>query len=253
VRYRLVPPRRGAPPTRASTVTVYARAERDAVLAIEVDGALADTWQLARSAGDAKRVVAVPDERHTVRVRVKRGRARVFGAAFERGRGVVWDGMGVIGARAARWRKADAGHLATQHEQRPVDLLVLQYGGNSRLDRLSRGRYKERYAEVIARMRADDPQRPCLLVGPSDHAAKGSRRESDPNTVRINGWQRELADEVGCAFFDTIAFMGGEGSVHRWHKRGWVAPDRAHLTARGNRRLGEGLLRALYRGLAGVR
>ena len=65
--------------------------------------------------------------------------------------------------------------------------------------------------------------------------------------------QREAAIEEGCAFFDTVAAMGGYGSAGRWRKKRppLIEGDYAHLTRFGNRVLGARLYRALVAGFAG--
>ncbi|MEO1270318.1 MAG: hypothetical protein AAFX99_19690, partial [Myxococcota bacterium] len=55
-----------------------------------------------------------------------------------------------------------------------------------------------------------------------------------PSLVAV---EREVAMEMGCAFWDTFSAMGGAGSIDRWAReeppRG--GPDRVHLTVEGYR------------------
>lgn len=192
-----------------------------------------------------------PDGPHKLRVRVKKGMVRFYGVAVERDKGLVYDSLGVVGARASRWGNVNAAHISAQIKHRGTDLLVVNYGGNARDDKVTQQRYSERFVRALSRLRlkADEP---CLILGPSDHGKrKGGKIISDPNTLRIAGWQRQIALDQGCAFYDTIGAMGGEGSMGRWVKDGLGWSDYAHLTPKGMRALGQALYAAHLHGLKG--
>jgi len=61
--------------------------------------------------------------------------------------------------------------------------------------------------------------------------------------------QRDAAFEQGCAFFDSVAAMGGPGSLKQWrtHRPPWAEPDLKHLNARGRDRMGAMMFDALMR------
>jgi lysophospholipase L1-like esterase len=52
---------------------------------------------------------------------------------------------------------------------------------------------------------------------------------------RLVAYQRRIAAETGCAFFDTFIAMGGEGTVARWYgaKPKLMGGDFTHPTAQG--------------------
>jgi lysophospholipase L1-like esterase len=60
--------------------------------------------------------------------------------------------------------------------------------------------------------------------------------------------QRDLAFRHGCAFFDTVKFMGGRLSMLKWVEADLARDDYIHFSARGYRRLGEVLLDGLLDG-----
>jgi hypothetical protein len=62
--------------------------------------------------------------------------------------------------------------------------------------------------------------------------------------------QRRISEELGCGFFDLVAFMGGPLSMVDWveHQPRYGAPDHIHYTRRGYARLGEALHYALMYG-----
>ncbi len=67
---------------------------------------------------------------------------------------------------------------------------------------------------------------------------------------KIVAAQREVAEQAGCAFFDTFSAMGGEGAMGRWYKSkprlGWG--DYRHATPAGYEVVGNMIYKALMAG-----
>jgi len=238
---------------RATRFTLYYRSQGRAVVSAALDRAAAAALTVRDAPGvDGEQSWAVADGPHTMNWRVQSGRVRLFGGAVERERGIVYDSLGEVGARGTRWLQADADHLRDQMKRRAPDLLILNYGGNERSDKVSEARYLERMGKVLGNLRAGHPGGACLVLGPGDHGVKqGGRIVSDPDIIRINGWQRTLARQQGCGFFDARELMGGDGSMARWVKNGLGWSDYSHFTVRGEQAMGLGIYRALLVGLRG--
>ena len=168
------------------------------------------------------------------------GLVQVYGVVLERaGPGVVLDALGIVGLRARRWTKhADAAHVRGQIAARRPDLLVLNFGGNERVDPgLSEARHADEIAAVAAVLRAGHPGAACLIVGPIAHGQDGTTR-LDPALETIYAGQRAAAERAGCAFFDTTAAMGGAEAVSSFRQRKLLGRDLAHLNPAGHRELG---------------
>lgn len=192
-----------------------------------------EVWRWTAPAGGVKKV----------RVRAAgKGETVLYGVALERGdNGVTLDAFGLLGMRARRWLNADAAHLAGQIAQRAPDLLVLNFGGNERVDGdLSVAKHLEDMRAVIAVFKAGAPGAACLLVGPIAHGetVKG-RVVVDPDLATIYAAQRKAAAEAGCAFFDTVAAMGGDGAIAAFRKKKLIGGDLSHLNGRGHKVVGE--------------
>jgi len=191
---------------------------------------------------DAYHVIPVPDGRHHLAFWPGGGgQVRVYGVVMERDvPGVVYDSLGIVGARAARLLNAHPEHLARQVEHRRPDLIALGFGGNSVADDFKGfGGYKRRLRKVVQRVRAGRPEASCILLAPLDHGKRGrhSVEGSHPNVVEIVAAQREVAADTGCAFFDSFSAMGGPGSMLRWYKSTprLASGDLVHATPRGYR------------------
>ncbi|MET0391362.1 MAG: GDSL-type esterase/lipase family protein [Polyangiales bacterium] len=205
---------------------------------------------------DAWEQVKVPDGSHSLSIQA-RGEIRMYGVTLERDvPGVVYDALGLVGARAERLLGADPQHIAAQIAHRDPALLVLGFGGNEAgNDALDMRRYGQKLADVIKLMRAGKPTTmSCLLFGPLDQGERNPRGDvvtlrSLPGIVDV---QRRVAAEQGCAFFDTYKGMGGQGAVGRWYRARprLFSPDFRHATPAGYALIGDMYYRALLKGFA---
>ena len=235
----------------ASSFELFYRSIGPATVAVTADGKRLADLVTQPGTGDGYHLLRFEDGPHRVRVRVRRGKVRLFGMAVERDKGLVYDCLGVVGARASRWLNVRAKHLHGQLKHRKTELLVLNYGGNSRNDKTSKTKYTKRFRKVIDRLRPNK-QEACLVIGPTDHGKrKGGKIISDKATKRLITWQREAALASDCAFLDARAIMGGEGSMGRWVKKGLGWHDFAHFTPKGMRTMGTAIYAAYLHGLRG--
>lgn len=235
----------------ASQLHLYYRSQGKASMSVRVDGKALDKLDVTEPAGtEAVKVWNPAEGKHTSTFRVTGGRMRIHGVALERERGLVYDSLGEVGARGIRWTQADATAMNQTMALRRPDLLILNYGGNERQDKLSQDSYTAKMSEVVELFKAGRSDVACILMAPSDHGIKkGGKIVSDPAVVRIIGWQRKVAKDVGCLFFDTRAAMGGEGAMGRWVRDGLGWSDYSHFTAQGERAMGQIIYRALLEGL----
>ncbi len=193
----------------------------------------------AEQSADRVWEVPLPAPAREVRLRAAGGGwSGVYGVALERkGPGVVLDALGVLGLRARRWLNADADHLEAQVALRSPDLLVLNFGGNERVDPgLTAAAHQQEILEALGRFRAGKPAAACLIIGPIAHGKGGARL--DPALAKIYEGQRAAARAAGCGFMDTVALMGGPGAVADFRDRGMLGGDLAHLNGKGHREVG---------------
>ncbi|TNF38194.1 MAG: hypothetical protein EP329_01135 [Deltaproteobacteria bacterium] len=179
----------------------------------------------------------------SVRVRAGgNGQTVAYGVALERGdNGVTIDALGLLGMRARRWMNADADHMKAQVEARQPDLLVLNFGGNERVDPgLSADKHKDDIVATMKHLRAGAPDAACLIVGPIAHGVKvRGKVVLDPDLKTVYEGQRAAADALDCAFFDTIAAMGGDDAVEIFRKQKRLGGDLSHLNGKGHRAVGD--------------
>ena len=206
---------------------------------------------------DAWHVVEVPDGEHRLELRtIGGGESRLFGMVLEReGPGVVYDSLGMVGARARRMLGIDPAHFRSQHAHRQTNLIVLAFGGNDADDqRRTAEQFEDDFRRVARLVRRARPEAACLLMAPLDQARRGERGgiETMDRVPIIVEAQRRAAAAEGCAFFDTFAAMGGEGSMRRWYRsRPRLSfGDFRHATPAGYRVIGNMLYKALLKGFS---
>jgi lysophospholipase L1-like esterase len=199
-------------------------------------------------------LVAAPGIPHTIELRtLAPGLVRVFGVVAERDRaGVVYDALGVNGARASRPLAWDWPLFTDQMARRDPDLIVIAYGTNEVSDAdLDFGEYRRNFAALLHRLREAAPRASLLVIAPPDRAARSGRRwrtiQALPELVKI---QRQAALAAGAAFWDLFQAMGGPGAINRWAAQAppLAQADRVHLTRDGYRLVADALYHELLRG-----
>ncbi len=187
----------------------------------------------------------LPEGTTQVRVRAGgKGLTRVYGVALESKKpGVVVDTLGLLGMRARRWLRADAAHQKRVVAARAPTLLVLNYGGNERVDHdLSVDGHAKDLVALTNLFRAGAPSAACLIVGPIAHGQRrGGKVRLDPRLETVYAAQRKAAKEAGCGFVDTVALMGGDDAIANYRKQKLIGKDLAHLNREGHVELGNAM------------
>ena len=175
----------------------------------------------------------------------------IYGIVTEFDQGMTWETTAVVGIASGSLRQFNADHLAAQTRMRSPHLIVLMLGGNETTHgglASPDGRlYREGYLNALNTVRRGAPQAACLIMAPLDQAFQGEdgRVRSKPVMGKMVQVQREAAHEAGCAFWDSWAFMGGQGAFARWLSQGMAWTDLVHLTEKGLARVGDALAEAL--------
>lgn len=226
-----------------AVVEVYYQAvPKGGVIQLFIDGAAKSSYTKDTEAASTQDLVwrqVLDQPAKSVKVRAGgEGVVKVYGVSLGQGSGVQLDAIGILGMRARRWTNADAGHLKGQVAARAPGLIVLNFGGNERVDEsLSVKSHTDDMTKALAALKAGAPKAACLIVGPLAHGEAGGTK-LDPNLETIYEAQKKVAAAQGCAFFDTLAVMGGAKGLKTWASKGWISGDMAHLTPKGHDKLG---------------
>lgn len=224
---------------------------------VEVDGDYRGKL-ITRSAEkkDAYTVINVPDGRHELEIKALQKNTRLYGVILERqGPGVVYDALGINGIGLGYYLKIDRAHWMAQLRHRNPNLIVLGFGQNEARfgDQLNEQNYRNDVTQLVTTIKEALPHTSILLFSPIDQAIKqGTQIITRPAIPRIVQIHKELAAELGIAYWNIFEAMGGEGAMVRWHNANprLGAGDFAHPTAEGGEVLGNKFYYALMQGFA---
>lgn len=204
-----------------------------------------------KETGPGFHAFTLPEDEHTIEIKPRgNGEVRLFGMTVEREQsGVVVDTLGIGGTRAANWLEWDERVWGEAVRRRAPDLVTLFYGTNEATDaHQDIATYESDLRAVLEKLGRVAPQAACLLMGPGDFPRhSGETWVARPRVSEIVHVQRRVAREMGCGFWDTRAFMGGELSMVKWARaRPTMARgDHIHFTRRGYTRIGMGVVDAI--------
>jgi lysophospholipase L1-like esterase len=178
----------------------------------------------------------------------------VYGVVLEGASGITWETTAVVGIASGSIRQFNAEHLAEQTRTRRPDLVVVMLGGNDAGNGgilSGEGKvYREGFMRAVGVLRQGAPQAACLIMSPLDQGTLGDdgRIYSKRTMSRMVALQRQASHEMGCAFWSSWDFMGGQNAFARWLEQGLAWTDLMHLTEKGLNRVGQGLSDALLQG-----
>jgi lysophospholipase L1-like esterase len=198
--------------------------------------------------------IEVPDGDAKFVVRsLGKGDNKVFGVALERNqRGVTYDALGALGARAKLWDPMNAEHWKEQMALRKPALIVIQFGTNESEDGgVNVPEYEKTLGGLIDKLREAAPNASILVAAPLDRAVRSNGElKSDRTLVKIVGIQERVAQEKKVAFWNAWKAMGGEGAMGKWlnAKPQLCSGDLTHPTPAGAEVLGDLFYKALTSG-----
>lgn len=175
----------------------------------------------------------------------------VYGAVIEGVQGITWETTAVVGVASGSVRQFNPSHLAEQTAARRPELIVIMLGGNETghpgLFSPDGAAYKNGFSSAVRTLKQGAPQAACLIMSPLDQGVLADNgqiysRKTMPQMVKF---QREVSQELGCAFWDSWQFMGGSNSFSRWLQQGLAWTDLVHLTDKGLTKIGNGFGDAL--------
>jgi lysophospholipase L1-like esterase len=222
-----------------------------------VDGEVAASIDShADTAGSGFVAVDVDDGAHEIEIKVTRGRLDAFGITMERASGVVVDSMGIVSNTAKNMGEIKPSHWREQIAHRDADLMMVLLGTNESqwvAGPKALKEYQKQWQKILASLRQGNPDGTCLVLGTLDAGAlvDGKKFVGRPNIDGMLKVERAAAKAEGCAFWDSRAFMGGKDSARAWRKQKLMSGDFAHLTKKGGKVLGAGIVDAIEAGYDG--
>ena len=176
-----------------------------------------------------------------------------YGLAMDGKQGVIVDNFSLRGSSGLSLRSIPAKMLEEFNEQRPYDLIILQYGLNIATQR---GRNYDNYQKgmltAIEHLKECFPQSGFLLlsVGDRDYKTETGELHTMPGVKNLVRYQQNIAAESSIAFWNMFQAMGGERSMAKLvhDKPSKANYDYTHINFRGGKYLAGLLYESLIYG-----
>lgn len=165
-----------------------------------------------------------------------------YGLAMDGKKGIILDNFSLRGSSGLSLRGISPEMLKQFNNQRPYDLIILEYGLNIATER---GRNYDNYQRglmtAIKHLKTCFPQAGLLLlsVGDRDYKTENGDLRTMPGVKNLIRYQQNMAAESNIAFWNMFEAMGGEGSMAKMvHAKPTMANyDYTHINFRGGKHL----------------
>lgn len=176
-----------------------------------------------------------------------------YGLAMDGTSGIVLDNFSLRGSSGLTLRSVPVWMMREFNEQRPYDLIILQFGLNVATER---GRNYDGYIAgmqtTLQHLKSAFPQAAMLVVsvGDRDYKTEDGDLRTMPGIKNLVRYQQNLAADEAVAFWNMFEAMGGEGSMAEMvHSKPSLANyDYTHTNFRGGKHLAGLLYEALMYG-----
>ena len=163
-----------------------------------------------------------------------------YGMAMDGTQGIIVDNFSLRGSSGLSLRTIPASIIKEFNEQRPYDLVILQYGLNVATQRgYNYDNYQKGLLTAIEHLKECFPQAGFLLlsVGDRDYKTDTGELRTMPGVKNLIRYQQNIAAESGIAFWNMFEAMGGEGSMAKLvHAKPSMANyDYTHINFRGGK------------------
>ena len=215
----------------------YLRQPGGGQVQLTADGEPAGTFSTDGDTGPGHYELTLPPGSHQLVLRTLNfAPVRLFGWTFDNRQGVTFETLGINGSQAHVILSWDEQLWADELTRRAPALVIVAYGTNEANSHLwTADQYRADLTALIDRIKRAAPSASILMIGPPDCG----RLKPLLHLSEVIDTQREVAAQVGAAFWDWRQHMGGPGIVKRWVTAGLAQTDYIHLTSEGYRMLGQ--------------
>ncbi|HNI25350.1 MAG TPA: MBOAT family O-acyltransferase, partial [Leptospiraceae bacterium] len=133
-------------------------------------------------------------------------------------------------------------------------LVIFQFGVNESQNLWQSSTRDEKYyktwvKKTVQRYKKELPDTDILIISPMERIRKNEYGVyiTMPEMMKIRKIHREIAEEDGIAFFDSLNAFGGTGKSRELFDKGIIQEDRTHMTRQGSEYFADLLYDEIYR------
>lgn len=175
-----------------------------------------------------------------------------YAFSFEGDYGVNVDNIGLRGSSGTLFKRLDNEQLAGFMKSQPIELIILQYGGNT-VPYITSEEKAEKYgrwfkSQITYLMRIN-PKAAFIIIGPSDMATKiDGNYMTYPYLESVRDALKAAAFETGAGYWDIYEVMGGKNSMISWveAEKPLAGKDYVHFNHLGTRKISELFMKAFW-------
>ena len=172
-----------------------------------------------------------------LKFKILSGSVAIAGLSHESLQGVVVDQIGRNGAELRWMNQWSTDNWSRLFRERPVDIVVLAFGTNESVDRVSTQSYSQVIDAVVGKLQLASPGLPIVLIS-TPAFAKGSRSSClsyRPLSINQILQAQVLATrrQSGVRTWNWAQAMGGLCSVSSWAQQGLMGSDWIHFSRKG--------------------
>ena len=177
--------------------------------------------------------------------------SRFYGVALDGKTGITLDNYSMRASNGWLLKDIPQETLKAFQQQRPYDLIVLQYGLNvANHKQVDYGWYVKRMKQSIQHLQEAFPGVSILLVSVGDRDEKGA--DGQYHTMRgiqeLVQFQRKMASDTHIAIWNLYEAMGGDGSLAAMVEKHQANLDYTHINFSGGKKLARLLYDVLMNG-----
>lgn len=161
----------------------------------------------------------------------------ILGISMEGDVGVQVDNIAMRGSSGTFFGRIDQGLAKRIYDDQNVELIIMQYGGNSMpyiKDTLAAKRAASNFKGQLYTIKKLRPQAMIIVIGPSDMSTLvDGEYTTYPMLPYFVQSLRNATKEAGGAYFDVFQAMGGVDSMVAWVENGLAGKDYIHFSNKG--------------------
>tara|TARA_R110002050_G_scaffold33007_1_gene84423 strand:- start:3671 stop:5152 length:1482 start_codon:yes stop_codon:yes gene_type:complete len=175
-----------------------------------------------------------------------------YAFSFEGDYGVTVDNIGLRGSSGTLFKKLDGAQIRGFMQSQPIELIILQFGGNSvpYIQSVEKAEgYGRWFKSQIKYLMSINPNAAFIVIGPSDMATKiDGEFTTFPYLEAVRDVLQNATFETGAGYWDLYEVMGGKNAMISWveAETPLAGKDYVHFNNLGTKKVSQLFMKAFW-------